>query len=403
MTCLLRRAALLSLAVVLTACGSSSEPAPVAETSSASPGEVALTPEQITQGGVVVTTLDASTWAEPIEAPAVLQLDEQHTARVGAIVDARVERVRVEVGDAVRRGAILAELHSHITHDAVAALRKAVASSARLQGELAYARSSLGRYERLLPDGAASPQEVERARTTVESLQREIEMSAADEARARAELRHYGIAPDDLARPGPDGHPNDQMPVRSPLDGTVLERLITPGTTVTSGQPLFVVSDLTTLWVTGQVDERWASALATGRTATVRVTAYPDERFEATVTYIGDVVDADTRRITVRATLRNPGRRLKPEMYARLVLAGASREGLVVPDAAIQHVDGRDVVFVERAPGRFAPVEVRTAAHASDDGRVVVLDGVSAGTRVVTEGAFLVRSEFQKALLAEEE
>jgi cobalt-zinc-cadmium efflux system membrane fusion protein len=90
-------------------------------------------------------------------------------------------------------------------------------------------------------------------------------------------------------------------------------------------------------------------------------------------------------------------------MFARLVLSGVSRTALTVPGEAVQHVDGRDVVFVETATGRFAPVVVRPSVTAVEGGRVALLEGVAAGARVVTHGAFLVRSEFQKAMLAEEE
>src|SRR5690606_35747582 len=99
----------------------------------------------------------------------------------------------------------------------------------------------------------------------------------------------------------------------------------------------------------------------------------------------------------------NRDRRLKPEMFAQLLLSGESRLAVTVPADAVQHVDGRDVVFVESEPGRFLPVAVRVAAVAGTDGRVALLDGVAAGDRVVTAGAFLVRSELQKAMLAEEE
>src|SRR5690606_4079171 len=164
-------------------------------------------------------------------------------------------------------------------------------------------------------------QDVERAATTVSSLRRELEIAQADQERARAELGYYGV--DLTAIDGGDStrHHDDHVPIRAPIAGTVLERLVTPGTTVTSGQPMFVISDLATLWVVGEVDERAARLLQRGRTATVRVGALPDDSFTATVTAIGDVVAADTRRITVRAELPNRDRRLKPEMYARLVLA----------------------------------------------------------------------------------
>jgi len=396
-------ALLLAALAGVTACGSAPAPSPGPSDAGAPPADVRLTDDQIASAGIVVTTLQEESWAEEIEVPAVLQLDQRRTARVGALLDGRVDSVRAEVGDEVRQGSVLAELHSHVTHDAVAELRKAISVAARLETELAFAESAEGRARRLLADGAASPQDVERAATAASSLRREIEIARADQARARAELGYYGVNVSAIDGGDETLHHDDHVPVRTPLAGTVLERLITTGTTVTSGQPMFVVSDLTMLWVIGEVDERAARLLQPGRPAAVRVTAFPDDTFTATVAAIGDVVAADTRRITVRAELPNRDRRLKPEMYARLVLAGDERTALTVPGDAVQHLDGRDVVFVETAPGRFAPVAVRTARVGGATDSVALLDGVSAGARVVTRGAFLVRSELQRAMLAEDE
>lgn len=401
----------LLLPLLAAGCGSTpAEPDTAAAEAPGTPAFVDLSEAQIAQGGIDVATVQPMAWTEWIEAPAVVVLDEQRTARVGALLDARVEDVEVEVGDAVRRGTVLADLHSHVTHDIVAMLRKAVSGKARLESELAYARAALARAERLLADGAASAQEVERASTTLAGLERELEMASADETRARAELRHYGVDLVGVGAIGADGHADDRMPVRAPQAGVVLERLVTPGTAVISGQPLFVVSDLSRLWVMAEVDERVLSHLTRGGNADLRVQAYPDETFAATVTYIGDVIAADTRRVQVRAEVANGDRRLKPQMYATLRLPGIAREVLAVPADAVQRLDGRDVVFVEESPRRFVPRAVQTAPMSTDgpaaadaEARVAIVDGLEAGARVVTRGAFLVRSELQKATMAEEE
>jgi membrane fusion protein, heavy metal efflux system len=375
-------------------------PVDEADTAPLAVDEVALSPEALDAGGIEVQALVSEPFASHIDAPAVLRLDQQRTARVGALIDARVDAVHRDVGDTVRRNELLATLHSHVTHDAVAALRTAASEIARLEGELAFARESRARFQRLLADGAASRQEVERAETTIGTLERQIEAAKAEQTRARSELAHFGIATDRIADPDPEGHAADQIPVRTPLDGVVLERLVTPGTTVTSGQPLFVVSDLTALWAVAEFDERHVAALSRGRDASVTVAAYPGQVFTGVVTYVGDVVDPVTRRLSVRVELRNPGQQLKPEMFATLSLPGPEESMLLVPADAVQRLDGRDVVFVETAPHRFSATTVRTAPAA--DGRAVLLDGVSAGTRVVIRGAFLVKSELQRGLLGEE-
>jgi membrane fusion protein, heavy metal efflux system len=118
------------------------------------------------------------------------------------------------------------------------------------------------------------------------------------------------------------------------------------------------------------------------------------------VTYVGDIVDPVTRRISVRAELANADQRLKPEMFGALSLPGPEQSVLVVPADAVQRLDDHDVVFVEEAPGRLVPVRVRVSDAGA--GRTVIDEGLEPGKRVVVRGAFLVKSELQKAMLAEE-
>ena len=161
------------------------------------------------------------------------------------------------------------------------------------------------------------------------------------------------------------------VPVRSPIGGVVLERLVTPGTTVTPGTPLFVVSDLATLWAIAEVDDSHLSRVQAGRPVEVVVAAYPGERFPGQITFIADTVNPRTRRITVRSTVANADGRLKPEMFATMSLGdGDPRTVIVVPTEALQSVGGRMTVFVAGAGGRFSARQVQTGADA--DGLVEI-------------------------------
>jgi cobalt-zinc-cadmium efflux system membrane fusion protein len=145
-----------------------------------------------------------------------------------------------------------------------------------------------------------------------------------------------------------------------------------------------------------EVDEARLPALAVGRAVQVRVAAYPDRAFAGRLEHIGDRVDSDTRRVAVRCTVPNPDGRLKPEMFASVRLAlGEPRPAIAVPAAAVQDVDGRTVLFVERSEGSFEAIPVEVADRVGD--LVSVRSGVRAGQRVVTSGAFLLKSELLKA------
>ncbi|MHB8801102.1 MAG: efflux RND transporter periplasmic adaptor subunit, partial [Thermoanaerobaculia bacterium] len=133
-----------------------------------------------------------------------------------------------------------------------------------------------------------------------------------------------------------------------------------------------------------------------------RVAAWPGRSFDAKVTFVGDAVNPTTRRVTVRCQVPNPGGLLKPEMYARVSLGeSAPRPMVVVPEAAIQEMDGKPHVFVAGAGGRFEKREV--ALGASSEGLVEIRSGVAAGEKVATAGSFLLKSQLLSASAPAEE
>jgi cobalt-zinc-cadmium efflux system membrane fusion protein len=326
--------------------------------------------------------------SERVTANGVVALDDQLTSRVGAIADGLVADVLVGVGDAVRRGQPIARIHSHLVHDAKAAFRSADAEVQQATRELAFARDAKARADRLLAQKATSTQEVDRAATSAVHAEQQLAIALSNRRRAEEDLEHYGLMPADAAI----GSARDQLVVRAPMSGRVLERLVTAGTAVTLGTPLFVIGDLSRVWVLADVDETMLAHVAVGQRVTVRVASLPDAELPATITYIGDRVDPTTRRLTVRCVTANPSGKLRAEMFASVDLgATATRPTIVVPAAALQDLDGKTVVFVESAPGTFQARTVRVGAER--DGQVAVLEGLADGVRVVTAGSFLLKSE----------
>jgi cobalt-zinc-cadmium efflux system membrane fusion protein len=221
-----------------------------------------------------------------------------------------------------------------------------------------------------------------------------VDMAAAEVRRSVEELEHLGIAlsgSDTVSTTAPQG--SEQISIRTPIAGVVLERLVTPGTTVMPSAPLFVVSDLSTLWVIAEIDEAQLPRVRQGRPVEVTVGAYPDERFTGTVSFVADTVNPTTRRITVRSTVPNGNGRLKPEMFATVWLGESDpRPVLVVPQSAVQTIDGKPSVFVALPERRYAPQPVELGSN--EGGRVEVLSGLSAGQRIVVAGSFALKSEW---------
>lgn len=328
-------------------------------------------------------TLDRS---DPLDAAGRVTFDDRRTARLGSLVEGVVHELRLQPGDPVAAGAVVARLHSHVVHDAWASYFKALAERQRSEAELAYAKTAEGRAAALVTSKALSPQELERARADVNAATQAVNAAKAEVTRAEQELEHYGIA----AAPDADPTRHEDVPVVSPFGGTVVERLATEGTAVTPGTPLLVVSDLSRVWVTAEIDEAQVGRVVAGRPVTVRAAAYPGESFAGTLAAVGDVVNPETRRVTLRIELPNPGRRLKPQMLVTVsVAATAPRTVLVVPARALQTMDGESVVFVQSGD-EFTRRPVTIGATV--DGQVEIVRGLAAGDRVATAGAFLLKS-----------
>jgi len=361
-------------------------------------GTVSLGEAAEKQAGIATEAVKRLTRSDRVEAPGILALDEKRTARLGSLVDGMVIKAHAEVGDRVRTGQVLAELHSHVVHDAWADYRKAVAERRRRETEQTFAQQNEERAKRLLAEKAVSQQDVRRAEADRAAADEQLDMARTEVRRAEEALEHYGVTNAE----DPSGESGEYIPVRSPLDGVVLEKSVTQGTAVTVGTPLFVVANLAELWAVAEIDETQLALVKAGRPTELRVSAYPGETFAGQISFVADMINPKTRRVTVRCQLPNADARLKPEMYATITLsAGEPREVLAVPSAAIQEIEGKPFVFVKTEAGSFERREIDLGPE--DEGWVEVRSGLKVGEAVATTGSFLLKSELLKGSLAQEE
>lgn len=390
------RALTVPLLVAVTGCGT----APPAESTRAGgplgPTDRITISEDMRQTmGIEVAAAASESRSDEITAPAVLALDDTRTARISARAEGTIAHTFHQVGDRVPANTNLAELHSHTGHDLLALYRHALADQRQKARELTYTKEVEARTARLLADHAASRQDLERAEASRVAAEQQLAMADTETQRAQHDLEFFGIEANETSSM------DVSMPVTTPIAGTIIERAVTVGTTVTTATPLFVVSDLSRLWALAEVDESRLGALAEGQSVALAVSAYGPERFEGRVAAIGATVDPTTRRVVVRIDVPNPKARLKPHMFASVVLSsGVARDRVVVPTGAVQQLPKGQVVFVEEADGAFRAARVEVGLER--DGRVEILSGIAAGQRVAVEGTFLLKSELQKANLSEE-
>ena len=158
------------------------------------------------------------------------------------------------------------------------------------------------------------------------------------------------------------------------------------------GDALYQVTDLSSVWVVADVAEQDIALVKTGAKASVKINAYPDKVFNGTITYVYPTMKPETRTVSVRVELANPGQLLKPAMYAEVNLTvGGKVPVLTVPDSAVIDSGTRSIALVQLAEGRFEPREVKLGARS--DNYIEVKDGVRAGEQVVVAANFLIDAE----------
>ncbi len=299
-----------------------------------------------------------------------LAWDEDRTARVFPPVGGRVKQLLADLEQRVARGTPLAAIESPD-------FGQAQADANRARTDLDVADRSLARVKELF-EHAAAPR-------------KDMEAAEADRDRARVELER---ATSRLALLGGGlGRVDQRFVLRSPIAGVVVDRAINPGLEVRTdaSAPLFVISDPTRLWVFLDVVEQDLAQVHPGLPLVLRCNAYPQRTFQGRVEVVGDTLDPATRTVKARASLANPDRLLKAEMYVEVELADpARRPGLEVPSIAVVAEGAQRYVFVEQAPGRFERRPV--TAGAERGGRTQILAGLAAGQLVVTEGSLLLES-----------
>lgn len=209
---------------------------------------------------------------------------------------------------------------------------------------------------------------------------------------AIARMRQVGMTESHVRLVQSTGKLQPRLTVTSSVDGIVTEIGARDGMTVSPGMTLFRIASLATVWVLAEVPESQAATLRPGQTVSAIAAALPRETLDGKVDAILPDISAGTRTVKVRIELQNKARQLLPGMFVSVRLDTAyGPERLLVPTEALIRTGTRTVAMVETGQGGFSPVEVRTGAAAG--GQTEIIEGLTAGQKVVVSGQFLIDSE----------
>ncbi|MEO6041539.1 MAG: efflux RND transporter periplasmic adaptor subunit [Croceibacterium sp.] len=208
---------------------------------------------------------------------------------------------------------------------------------------------------------------------------------------ARERMRLLGMSDGLISSVSRNGRLQATITVTAPVSGAITSLAVRPGMTVSAGQTLAEISGLNPIWLEAAVPEINAGDVRVGQPVGATLTAYPSERFAGRIIAILPSAQADSRTITARIELPNPGLRLRPGMFAQVSLQPARREALLIPSEAVIRTGRRTLVMVMQGKRGYRPAEVRTGREAN--GKSEILAGLAAGEAVVTSGQFLIDSE----------
>ncbi|HET6341331.1 MAG TPA: efflux RND transporter periplasmic adaptor subunit [Gemmatimonadota bacterium] len=322
-------------------------------------GTVHLTADQLRTFGITFGTAEVRPLEKTIRAVGLVDFDETRMAYVAPKFGGYVERLYVDfTGQPVSRGQPLLEIYSP---ELVSA-----------QEEMLLARGLDEKIGQSAVEGVA-------------------EASTELLAQARRRLRYWDISEAQIERVLSTGQVQRTLTLHAPVSGIVMEKSVLEGQAVMAGDNLYMIADFSRVWVEAELFEADAALVEEGMPAAIEVTALAGRTFEGRVEYVYPTLKEETRSMTARISLPNPGGRLKPGMYATVRLEKDLGKVLAVPSSAVLRTGETAIAFVDMGEGRLMPHELTLGMTGGE--YVEVLEGLEPGARVVTSAQYLLDSE----------
>jgi cobalt-zinc-cadmium efflux system membrane fusion protein len=342
---------------------------------------ITLTPDMVQRAGIRMTAAMKGESSARLHLPGVVQVNAYKNVDVTSLVSGRVTQVRAALGQRVMENEVLANVYSPELADAQTTFIAA-------RAELAAHDLALARTQRLFAIGAASRQELEKLDAEKADMDHAVET-------ARARLVLLGIPQDKTNRIASPADVVTSFDVKAPIAGVITKRNANAGLNIDPASPIFTVTDLSTVWVVGDLYERDFAGVGVGSPVTITTASYPGLELRGRVEYIDPHVSEQTRTAQMRVEVPNAGQRLRIGMFMDMSIAARSPHPVVlVPKSAVQAVGDKSVVYVESGPGHFMAREVTVGDAAGD--QVPISGAVNPGDMVVTEGGFFLRAEHER-------
>jgi len=364
------------LALTAVACHRDAEQEPARPTPPAN--EVWITERQMTEAGIATTEVSERALGKALTTTGRVTFSDLRVAHVFSPVTGRVTNLFAGLGQSVKRGDPLGVIESPDVGSAVSDLAKG-------EADLAAAQRDYERQRELYQAHAAAQRDFEAAEATYRKAKAERDR-AAEKAR--------------LFSPSGRSRSAQQYLLRSPIDGQVVARAVSPGMEV-QGQysggtstELFTVGNLDTVWMIADVFEIDLSRVQIGAPVTISVVAFPDRQFTGTVDWISGALDPTTRTAKVRCTINNRSHALRPEMFATVAITTDTKQELAIPRSAVVRLGDSMFAYVDHGNSSDGQRRFERRVIAVDETEagnyVPVLRGLAPGEKVVSSGAIIL-------------
>ena len=356
--------------------------------------ELHLPPEKQKEWGIGLGTVSKQDVSSMLALPGILTVNQNQTAHISSYVPGKVVSHSADLGDRVRSAQALVTINSP-------AFAQAQADFLRSRANYLLSKKESERAKMLWAEKAIEEKEYLRREAEHEKL-------ATEYGALGSALHSYGITHEqideliekcklveDMEYQCEIADPN--LPIRSPVTGTVIFRDVIKGEHVEPDKILYTVSDLSTLWAILDVYEKDLPYIRKDSQVTITTSIYPGSKFPGKITYISDLVDEKLRTIKIRVEVDNKQGFLKPNMYIQGKIENRleKKDILAVPDEAIQNLEGEKVVFIREEGDIFAVRHVLVGYKIGNNR--IITQGLSEGDRIVVRGAFYLKAEISKA------
>lgn len=340
---------------------------------------------------ITLATVALQGFREEKTATGRIAFNEEFMTPVFSPYAGRVTRVMAKPGDAVQPTSALLELYTPDLIQAQSDLIGNVTSAlAKAKNTLHMAHRNEERQHQLYVEKAVALKDWQQAQADVTNAASDVRAAEAALLAARDKLRAFGKSEADIVRIE-QGRTDRVVTVTAPLAGTITARKVGPGQFIRQDNtdPLFIIADLSQMWMLANVYESDVPWIKVGQPVEVRVMAYPEEIFKATITYIGAAVDPATHRVDVRAVVDNRAQKLKPEMFATFrIITNADVQCPAVPLSAVVRDGDKASVWVAQPEYQFVRREVKLGLE--QNGHVQILSGLQPNEQVAVEGGLLL-------------